>query len=148
VQLWQTARFYENDLIKNLFFTLRLSSAETALGHLRNASLTSAYAGYSEATRASDALLCDDPTLLCIGDESPDLIVLLLDGILSGSIPLPETRRDNSTGASAFSIRFQPSAAQMSALGQKRTCAPQKAMSALPPKATLIAYSQISAMGQ
>jgi hypothetical protein len=28
----------------------------------------------------------------------------------------------------------------MSALGQKQTCAPQKAMSALPPIATLIAF--------
>jgi len=30
-----------------------------------------------------------------------------------------------------------PEGPQMSALGQKRTCAPQKAMSALPPKADI-----------
>jgi hypothetical protein len=36
----------------------------------------------------------------------------------------------------------------MSALGQKRTCAPQKAMSALPPIATSIAFFGMSALGQ
>jgi hypothetical protein len=36
----------------------------------------------------------------------------------------------------------------MSALGQKRTCAVQKGMSALPPKATLNAFIRMSAMGQ
>src|SRR5262245_27485723 len=36
----------------------------------------------------------------------------------------------------------------MSALGQEQTCALQNAMSALPPKATLIAFFRISAKGQ
>jgi len=36
----------------------------------------------------------------------------------------------------------------MSALGQKQTCASQKTMSALPPIATLIALSDMSALGQ
>ena len=35
----------------------------------------------------------------------------------------------------------------MSALGQKQTCAVQKGMSALPPKATLNAFIRMSAMG-
>jgi len=34
------------------------------------------------------------------------------------------------------------------AMGQKQTCAPQKVMSALPPKATLNAFSPTSALGQ
>jgi hypothetical protein len=36
----------------------------------------------------------------------------------------------------------------MSAMGQKQTCAVQKGMSALPPKATLNAFIRTSAMGQ
>jgi len=36
----------------------------------------------------------------------------------------------------------------MSALGQKRTCAVQKGMSALPPNATSIAFIRMSTMGQ
>jgi hypothetical protein len=36
----------------------------------------------------------------------------------------------------------------MSALGQKQTCAPQNGMSALPPKATSIAFFGMSALGQ
>ena len=36
----------------------------------------------------------------------------------------------------------------MSALGQKQTCAVQKGMSALPPKATLDASFRMSAKGQ
>jgi hypothetical protein len=37
---------------------------------------------------------------------------------------------------------------KMSALGHKRTFAPQKVMSALPPKATLNAFSPMCAKGQ
>jgi nucleotide-binding universal stress UspA family protein len=47
-------------------------------------------------------------------------------------------------------VVMEPSASQqhLSALGQKQTFAPQNGMFALPPKATLNAFSRMSAKGQ